>query len=77
MGRCVKCGATNVEIDFLERCEPCFRHYVMSVEDDGRMPFVKAPGYTVTNAHLDDIRRRRIDENGKVYRDYGKKSFVV
>lgn len=73
----MKCSICHKEgdLDFLERCEPCFREYVTHVEDSNFRPGVMAPGYTVTVAHLDDIRHRRLDSDGRVYQDRGRKSF--
>lgn len=77
MGICDICKNEG-DLDFLGRCEPCFRRYVNEVKDDYFRPGVKAPGHkNVTVAHLDDIRRRRIDSDGKVYRDRGRKSITL
>lgn len=71
--KCSVCGESG-DLDFLERCEPCFRGYINNVEDSHFRPGVMAPGYTVTVAHLDDIRHRRIGTDGKVYQDRGRRS---
>lgn len=76
MGKCDHCGK-EAELDFLGRCEPCFRRYVENVQDKPYRPGVMAPGYTVTAAHLDDIRHRRLDSDGRVYRDRGRKSITL
>ena len=76
MKKCSVCGKEG-DLDFLERCEPCFRDYVMNVKDSRFRPGVLKNGYTVTEAHYDDIKRRRIGDDGQVYRDYGRKSFTV
>lgn len=76
MKKCSVCGELG-DLDFMERCEPCFRRYVDNVQDSQFRPGIMAPGYTVTVAHLDDIRRRKVGDGGKVYRDTGRKSFAV
>lgn len=74
MKHCAICGQEDTDLDFLERCADCFRGYVMNVKDSRFTPGIKKAGYNVTSAHYDDIVRRRIGSDGKVYRDYGRKS---
>ena len=76
MEKCEVCHQEG-DLDWLKRCEPCFRRYIDNVQDPQFRLGVMAPGYTVTAAHLDDIRRRKFDSDGKVYRDRGRKSVGV
>lgn len=74
MEHCARCGKEDQDLDFLGRCMDCFKDYVFNVKDSKFTPGIKKAGYTVTSAHYDDIVRRRIDSDGKVYRDYGRKT---
>lgn len=76
MNKCDVCGELG-ELDFMRRCEPCFRNYVMNVVDKPYGMGVMKNGYTVTAAHYDNITHRRIGTDGKVYQDRGQKSFMV
>lgn len=76
MEKCEKCGM-KADLDFLKRCESCFRDYVMNVQDRQISLGVMKNGYTVTAAHYDDITHRRLDSDGQVYRDRGRRSVGV
>jgi len=75
MEKCEKCG-TLADLDFMKRCEPCFRKYLDVVVDKPSLGIMKN-GYSVTAAHYDDITHRKIGTDGKVYQDRGQRSFIV
>lgn len=75
--KCVICKEAKEDLDFLERCELCFRLHVMNVKDSSFGLGKTKAGHKVTAAHYDDIVRRRIGSDGKVYRDNGRKSITI
>lgn len=77
MKHCVMCHKM-ADVDFLERCEPCFRNYINNVHETGYSTtprlWTDSDG-AISPAHLADIKRRKIGPDGRVYRDYGRKYF--
>ena len=76
---CVMCHK-EADVDFLERCEPCFRDYINSDHDTGlsttkRLWTEGNMKGSISPAHLADIKRRKIGPDGKTYRDYGRRYF--
>ena len=80
MDHCVVCKKM-ADVDFLGKCEPCFRDYVMNKTEDAvintKMFWTDGHSGKISPAHLADIKRRKLGPDGKVYRDYGKRSFYM
>ena len=71
------------DLDFLGRCEKCFRAYLDNLPTDSMYSTTKRLYHTdgikggISPAHADDIKRRVVGPDGSVFRDRGRFSIVV
>ena len=80
---CSGCGVIygKCDLDFLDRCETCFRAYVERPTGTGLpAPVVKVRLKTkqASQAHIKDIRSRKLAEDGKsVIREKAPRSYFT